>query len=103
MIKLIEFALILGIFLPVKYLTYWLTEVKGLPEWLNYKPWICNLCLTFWSLLAIYIAIGVSFSCLITGIGGVIFAILNAIAMWIGQRQKTITLDDWEGIKDKTR
>lgn len=103
MIKLLEFALILGIFLPVKYLTYWLTEVKGLPEWLNYKPWICNLCLTFWTLIAIYIAIGVSFSCLITGIGGVIFAILNAIAMWIGQRQKTITLDDWEGIKDKTR
>lgn len=103
MIKLLEFALILGIFLPVKYLTYWLTEVKGLPEWLNYKPWICNLCLTFWSLLGIYIAIGVSFSCYITGIGGAIFAILNAIAMWIGQRQKTITLDDWEDLKDKTK
>lgn len=96
MITLIEFALILGIFLPVKYLTYWLTEVKGLPEWLNYKPWICNLCLTFWSLLGIYIAIGVSFSCYITGIGGVIFAILNAIAMLVHQKNNTVSLEDYD-------
>lgn len=96
MITLIEFALILGIFLPVKYLTYWLTEVKGLPEWLNYKPWICNLCLTFWTLMAIYIAIGVSFSCLITGIGGSIFAILNAIAMWVHQKNNTVSLEDYD-------
>ena len=96
MITLIEFALIFGIFLPVKYLTYWLTEVKGLPEWLNYKPWICNLCLTFWSLLGIYIAIGVSFSCLITGIGGAIFAILNAIAMWVHQKNNTVSLEDYD-------
>lgn len=96
MIKLLEFALILGIFLPVKYLTYWLTEVKGLPEWLNYKPWICNLCLTFWTLIAIYIAIGVSFSCYITGIGGVIFAILNAIAMKVHQKNNTVSLEDYD-------
>ena len=96
MIKLIEFALILGIFLPVKYLTYWLTEVKGLPEWLNYKPWICNLCLTFWSLLGIYIAIGASFSCYIIGIGGAIFAILNAIAMWVHQKNNTVSLEDYD-------
>lgn len=96
MIKLIEFALILGIFLPVKYLTYWLTEVRGLPEWLNYKPWICNLCLTFWSLLVIYIAIGVSFSCYIIGIGGAIFAILNAIAMLVHQKNNTVSLEDYD-------
>lgn len=96
MIKLLEFAMILGIFLPVKYLTYWLTEVKGLPEWLNYKPWICNLCLTFWTLIAIYIAIGVSFSCYIIGIGGAIFAILNAIAMWIHQKNNTVSLEDYD-------
>lgn len=96
MIKLLEFAMILGIFLPVKYLTYWLTEVKGLPEWLNYKPWICNLCLTFWTLITIYVAIGVSFSCYITGIGGVIFAILNAIAMWVHQKNNTVSLEDYD-------
>ena len=87
-----QFIIILAVFLSVSYAAYWITEAHGLPIWLDYKPFICRLCLTFWSLIAIYTAIWLSFSCLIVGMGGYILAILNAIAMWIDQKNKTIKL-----------
>ena len=97
-----EFSLMLAIFFTVNYGAYWLTEVHGMPEWLQYKPWVCRLCLTFWSLIGIYITLWLSFVCLnYMAIYGIILTILNAIAMWIDQRQRTITLDEWEDLKDK--
>ena len=89
---LFEFIIMVMIFLIVSYGGYWLTEVKGLPKWLDYKPFICRLCLTFWTLIGVYIAIWLSFSCLYLGIGGILLAILNAIAMYIDQRNKTIKI-----------
>lgn len=92
MLTILQFILILAVFIPVRYIAYYITEVKGLPVWLDYKPFNCKLCLTFWSLIAVYIAIWLSFSCLYTGIGGIILAFMNAAAMWIDQRNKTIKL-----------
>lgn len=89
---LFEFIAMVIIFLVINYGGYWITEVRGLPEWLQYKPFICRLCLTFWSLIGIYIALGLSFSCLYTMVGGIILAIMNALAMWIDQRNKTIKI-----------
>lgn len=103
MIILTQVIITVIIFLLVNFGAHWLTEVKGLPDWLNYKPFSCDLCLTFWSLIGIYITLWLSFSCLYIGIYGITLAILNAIAMWIDQRQKTITLDDWEDLNDKTK
>lgn len=90
MLTLLQFILILAVFIPVRYIAYYITEVKGLPVWLDYKPFNCKLCLTFWSLIGVYTAIWLSFSCLYTGIGGIILAIMNAAAMWIDQRNRTI-------------
>lgn len=95
-IQILQVILILVVFLPVKWLTYQITDVWGLPEWLDYKPWSCYLCLTFWSLLAVYIAVGLIFQAYITLIGGIVLAILNAIAMWYDQRNRTITLDEYD-------
>lgn len=92
MITLLQFILILIVFIPVRYVGYYITEIKGLPIWLDYKPFNCKLCLTFWFLIAIYTSIWFSFACLYTTIGGYILAILNAIAMWIDQKNKTIKL-----------
>lgn len=94
MVTLIEFGLVLLIFLVISYGAYWLTEVRGLPEWLQYKPWICRMCLTFWSLVGVYSAIWVSFSCYIIGVVGILLAILNAIAMYIDQKNKTVKIED---------
>lgn len=92
MFILAQVILILLIFLPVRYLCWKITEVWGLPEWLDYKPWVCKLCLTFWCLLATYITIGFAFSLPVTGIGGVVLAILNALAMHMDQKNKTIKI-----------
>ena len=87
-----EFMAVIIIFLIVSYGAYYITEVKGLPIWLQYKPFECRKCLTFWSLIGVYSAIWASFSCLIIGVVGILLAILNAIAMYIDQRNKTIKL-----------
>ena len=94
-----EFMAVIIIFLIVSYGAYYLTEVKGLPIWLQYKPFECRMCLTFWSLIGVYIALGLSFSCLYLMIGGCILAILNAIAMYIDQRNKTVLIDDNKGVE----
>lgn len=82
------------IFFIVKYLTWKITNEWGLPEWLQYKPWICDLCLTFWSLIFIYSTFWLSFNCLYIGVVGDSLAIMNALAMWIDQRNRTIYIDE---------
>ena len=94
MVTFFNFILTFIIFFSVNYGAYWITEKKGLPEWLQYKPWVCRLCLTFWSLIFIYTAIWVSFSCYTIGISGILLACMNAAAMWIDQKNKTIRVED---------
>ena len=82
------------IFIATKYMTYNITEVWHLPKWLDYRPWNCNTCCTFWTLVAIYttlLIIGYTW----LGISGLIMAILNAIAMYIDQKQKTESINNY--------
>ena len=84
----------LVIFLGTKYMTYNITEVWGLPKWLDYRPWNCALCSCFWSLVAIYttlLIIGYTW----LGISGLIMAVLNAIAMWYDQHKKTVDVNQY--------
>ena len=37
---LFEFIIVFVIFFIVSYGAYYITEIKGLPQWLQYKPWI---------------------------------------------------------------
>lgn len=92
MLTILQFILILAVFIPARYIAYYITEVKGLPVWLDYRPFNCKLCLTFWLLIGIYTAIWLSLAYSYTAIGGYILAILNAIAMHIDQRNKTIKI-----------
>lgn len=83
----------LVIFLGTKVITYNITEVWGLPKWLDYRPWSCNRCLTFWTLTAIYTSLLiVGYNWL--GISGLILAVLNAIAMWYDQKNKTEDINE---------
>ena len=96
MCYLLQFVAVFLIFLAISYFTWWFTEKDNVPEFLQYKPFQCRLCLTFWLLVAIYIAIGISFKLWIVLIAGVLLAILNAIAMWVNQKSKTIKISDFE-------
>lgn len=91
-IEILQVILILVLFIPIRWFAWKVTEVWGLPEWLQYKPWNCKLCLTFWSLLATYLSIGLIFSLPITLYGGIALAIMNALAMYIDQKNKTIKI-----------
>lgn len=88
-INILQIILIVIVFLPVKWFAYWLTEIKGLPEFLNYQPYSCNKCLQFWLLMGIYISLLV-IPVYITVFGGITLTILDAIAMHINQKNKTI-------------
>ena len=91
-IQILQVILILAMFILIRWFAWKVTEVWGLPEWLQYKPWNCKLCLTFWSLLATYLSIGLIFNLYITLIGGIAFAMMNALAMWIDQKNKTVKI-----------
>ena len=92
-LNILQVILVLVIFFPTKYLTWKITESWGLPTWLNYKPWNCNLCLTFWSLLALFIACGLLCHLWITMAVGGLITVLNAIAMYIDQKNKTVVIN----------
>ena len=92
LLNLLQIILVGALFLPVKMLTYKITDEWGLPKWLDYKPFNCYLCLTFWSLLAVYLTIGLIFNLKITLFIGITIAVLNAIAMYIDQKNKTIKI-----------
>lgn len=84
----------LVIFLITKFFTYKLTEEWGLPKWLNYRPWNCNTCCTFWTLVAIYttlLILGYTW----LGVSGLILAALNALAMYINQKKNTIDVNTY--------
>lgn len=93
-IQILQVILILAMFILIRWFAWKVTEVWGLPEWLQYKPWNCKLCLTLWSLLFSYLTVGLIFHLPITLYGGIALAILNALAMWIDQRNKTIRIED---------
>lgn len=91
-IQILQVILIFAMFILIRWFAWKVTEVWGLPEWLQYKPWNCKLCLTFWSLLATYLSIGLIFNLYITLIGGIALAIMNTLAMWIDQKNKTVKI-----------
>lgn len=68
---------------------------KGLPEWLQYQPYCCYKCFSFWSLLFIYINIFLisDYTYWYTLIVGIILTVLDAIALHIDENN-TISIDE---------
>lgn len=89
-----EFILIILIYIPVVYAAYYVTEVKRLPIWLQFPPFHCRKCLTFWSLAAIYTAIGLSFKLMTLFAGGLALTVLTAASMHIWEKKNTVSIDD---------
>ena len=98
-IKILQIILIFTIFILDRFVVNKWVNQKNYPKWLDYAPLNCNVCCTFWSLLVIYLVIGLVFNLWWTMIGGMILAVLNAIAMKIDQKNKTIKIEDYENIK----
>lgn len=91
---LIQFILVLVIFLSISYVVWYITEKDKVPAFLDYKPFSCHICLTTWSLAAVYIVLGISFKWWVLLITGIIVTILNAFALIINQKEKTVSIDE---------
>ena len=89
-IQILQLILVIALFIPIKWICYKITEELGLPTFLNYMPYSCRKCLSFWSLMAIYISIGLVFHLYITMAVGAIITILDVIAVIVDQKKKTI-------------
>lgn len=90
---LFEFVIAFIMYFVIVYGAYFVTEVKRLPEWLQFPPFECRKCLTFWSNFIAGLVVGLSFSLYITMITVFVMAILTAISMHIDQRNKTISIN----------
>lgn len=91
-INILQTILVLIIFFPIKWLCYKITEEWGLPEWLQYKPYVCRKCLSFWSLMALFLSSGLLCHLWITMAVGLILTILDTVAVIVDQRNKTIKI-----------
>ena len=92
---ILQIFLILVIFIAVSWYSHMQVERWGLPSFLQYRPFNCKICLTFWLLMAVYGAAWLILGFKITAIGGWIMAILNAIAMKVDQKQKTVDVNNY--------
>lgn len=90
---LFEFVIAFIMYFVIVYGAYYVTEVKRLPEWLQFPPFECRKCLTFWSNFIAGLVVGLSFSLYITMITVFVMAILTAISMHIDQKRKTISIN----------
>ena len=95
---ILYFALVLVIFLAVSWFAWWLTEGREefTPKFLDYSPWRCKCCLTFWLLVTSYIAAGLALNSWLIGIAGIILAALNAIAMKVHEKNNTVNINEDE-------
>lgn len=90
----------LVIFIIARFYVYYQTEVWGLPKPLDYRPFSCQLCLSFWLLLSLSIIFYLLHLPLLASTL-LLLNVLNTIAMKVDQQHKTITLEDFEEIVNK--
>lgn len=91
-----EFIGFFVVYLIIIYVAYYVTEIKRLPEWLQFPPMNCRKCLSAWSVLGVSLVIGISFGLYAFLITGIIMAILTGISMHIYEKNKTIKISDFE-------
>lgn len=87
-----EFILAFAMYFAIVALAYYFTEVRRLPEWLQYPPFDCWKCLTFWSMTMAGLTLGLALHLYWTMGILIVLAILTAISMHINQKNKTIKI-----------
>ena len=91
-----EFIIAFLLYFTVLIGAYFATEEMRMPEWLQFPPFHCRKCLTFWSNIVLGTVIGLSFELYVTMVTVYVLGILTAISMHIDQKNKTVKIDDFE-------
>ena len=89
-----QILLVIAIFIVVKYGAWKVTEEDRVPIFLHYMPYICYKCLSFWSLMALFVACGLLCHLWITMAVGTILTALDTIAYIIHEKNNTISVKD---------
>ena len=76
--------------------TWKVTEEDRVPMFLHYMPYICYKCLSFWSLMALFVASGLLCHLWITMTVGMILTALDTIAYIIHEKNNTISVKDFD-------
>lgn len=89
MFVVIQLIGVLATLLLCKFAAWQITENMELPEWIDYKPYHCRLCLGFWSQMLMYSAFGGLLCLPVYMYVGWVVATLDAIAYYIHIRKNT--------------
>ena len=94
---ILQLLSVLFIFFGIRIAAHYLIEeADGYPpKWLDYQPFNCEKCLTSWMLVGSYTAFWLLTSCTLTLVVGLALTALNAIAMHVDEKSKTISLKDY--------
>lgn len=98
--NIIQTLLVLVIFIPTKWLAWNVTEEDKVPQFLHYMPYICYKCLSFWSLMALYAAVGLLCHLWITMAVGMTLTALDTIAYIIHEKNNTLTIEQYEQLRN---
>lgn len=94
--NVLQTLLVIAIFIVVKYGAWKVTEEDRVPMFLHYMPYICYKCLSFWSLMALFVACGLLCHLWITMAVGTILTALDTIAYIIYEKNNTVKLEDFD-------
>lgn len=84
-------SIVLLVFAGVKWLTYNIVEKwQAIPVWLNYQPWNCQFCLSFWLNLVVFSVFTYQFTLFF--LIGVCLTLLDALAYLIYKKNNTIEI-----------
>lgn len=90
-----EFILSIIVFLFINWLTWMVVDRMGLvPSFLDYQPFNCRKCATFWTLVCVAIGAALGGFWTMAATLGTLAA-LNAVAMHIHQKKNTINYDEY--------
>ena len=84
---LLEVIIAVVIFFIINYCVWYITEKnRMIPEWLDYQPFNCRKCATFFFFLSIFITVGIIFHLWLFMAVGAFITGLNAIAMHVDEQ-----------------
>ena len=93
MLNFIIIIAIIIIFFLTKALIFYFTDINGLPPFLQYQPYSCYKCMSFWTLTFIFATIAICFKEYLFLLGNTL-TILDTIALHIYQKNNTIKIDE---------
>lgn len=85
------------LFIGIKALLHCLIDNHKLPNWLNYKPFNCMKCASFWSMVFTYVILGLSLKAWwLLGIGLLLTALDTAATIIDEKNTVSIYDEDYE-------